>query len=248
MQKYKLTIAYDGTEYSGWQIQPNAKSIQQTLQETLKIFLQHDVVVIGSGRTDAGVHALAQVAHFQSPCVIEPAQFLAAANSLLPVDIRILDIERAPDNFHAQHSATGKIYHYNFSKEAVRDPFSRLYRVQIPHTIDLQELQQTASMFLGTHDFCAFANVSPEGTASYDSIRTISRIDLIEEKGGLRLEFEGDGFLYKMVRNIVGTLFEVAAGKRQRIEIAEILHSKDRRKAGKAAPAHGLFLVKVFYD
>lgn len=245
--RYKIIIAYDGTHYSGWQVQLNASSIQGILQETFKRFLRHDSRLIGSGRTDAGVHALGQTAHFDSPHEIDLDRFLASANGLLPEDIRVLNIEKVDQQFHAQYDATGKIYHYHITINGQKNPFSRNYRLHIYHDFNLARVKEAIGLFLGTHDFCAFANVTEEGVASYDSIRTIRRIDLIEEPEGLRFEFEGDGFLYKMVRNMVGVLLEVAAGKRQPANISEILLSRDRRKAGQAAAAHGLFLVKVLY-
>lgn len=244
---YKMTIAYDGTKYHGWQIQPNGVSIQEVLQNTLKIFLREEVLLIGSGRTDAGVHALGQVAHFKLSQEADLYRFLGSANGLLPHDIRIKDITAVSPIFHAQYSATGKTYHYHLYLDPIQDPFRRLYSLHVHEKIDLKILQQAMSCFIGTHDFTSFANSAHEGTAAHDAVRTIKRFDIVPEEGGLRLEIEADGFLYKMVRNIVGTLLEVAANKRSVNDILKILETKDRRLAGKAAPPHGLFLVKVDY-
>jgi tRNA pseudouridine38-40 synthase len=244
---YKLIIAYDGTNYCGWQIQPNGTSIQELIQEQLSIISRTKITLIGSGRTDAGVHALGQTAHFHSPFIENQPRFLRSLNALLPPDIRILHIEDAPKTFHAQYSAIGKIYHYHLHLDGVADPFTRLYKLHVREKINRDLLQRATHQFIGTHDFTSFANEAHLGSASRNAVRTLKRIDVIEEPGGVRLEFEGDGFLYKMVRNIVGTLLEVASGKYPLEEITAILAAKDRKKAGQAAPPQGLFLMRVIY-
>jgi tRNA pseudouridine38-40 synthase len=244
---YKLTIAYDGTHYHGWQVQPNGLSIQEKLQTILPIFLRQPVQLTGSGRTDAGVHAYGQVAHFHLDQEIDLFRFLGAANSLLPHDIRILSIEPVAESFHARYSAVAKTYHYHLCLNPVQDPFRRLYSLHLHEKIDREKLFSAASQFLGTHDFAAFANSAHQGVAAHDSIRTVQRLDLIDVPGGLRLEIEADGFLYKMVRNIVGMLLDIASGKRDESDISQTLASKDRRTAGRAAPPHGLFLMEVKY-
>lgn len=246
-RNYKLTIAYDGTHYHGWQIQPNGTSIQEKIQDALKTALRNEVQVIGSGRTDAGVHALGQVAHFKYDSEIDIYRLLASLNGLLPLDIRIKKIESVPLDFHAQYSALGKIYHYHLHLEQILNPFFRLYSLHVRERINLDLLKKASEHFLGTHDFTSFANEAHSGCAANDPIRTLKRLDIIPENGGIRLEFEADGFLYKMVRNIVGTLLEIASGKRSIEEIPFIFEAKDRRKAGKAAAPHGLFLVEVHY-
>lgn len=245
--KYKLTIAYDGTRYHGWQIQPNGISIQEVIHNTFKIFLQEDIHLIGSGRTDAGVHALAQIAHFTCGKEIDTYRFLAAANGLLPPDIRVLKIDPVPANFHAQYDAKGKIYHYHLHLDAVQNPFHRLYSLHVRKKISQHLLIAASQEFLGTHDFTSFANAAHEGSASRDAVRTIKRIDVIPEPGGVRIEIEADGFLYKMVRNIVGIILEVAAGQRALPEISQILLSRNRCLAGVAVPPQGLFLAEVHY-
>lgn len=246
MAKYKLTIAYEGTHYCGWQVQPNGISVQSKIQEALHIALKRPIFIVGSGRTDAGVHALAQVAHFEGE-EIDPYRLLAALNGLLPVDICIKAIEPVDEGFHAQYSALSKTYHYHLYLERVMDPFRRLYTYQVRRKIDLAMLQKAALAFIGTHDFTSFANESHAGSASRDPVRTLKRLDIVPEEGGVRLEFEADGFLYKMVRNITGTLLEVATGKKALEHIESLFETKDRRKAGKAVPPQGLFLVKVDY-
>lgn len=248
MQCYKLTIAYDGTAYSGWQIQPNAPSIQQHLQEALTTFLPGEkIVVIGSGRTDAGVHALNQIAHFKTEHDISPNRLLLALNGLVPRDIRIKKVEKAPLQFHSQYSAIGKEYHYHLYLERVMDPFRRLYCWHVLRRIDLTLLHEAAALFVGTHDFTSFANEPHAGSVAKNPVRTIYRIDTSPTEGGLRLEFEGNGFLYKMVRNIVGTLIDVASHRLTIADVVSIFEAKDRRRAGCAAPPQGLFLVRVDY-
>lgn len=246
-QNYKIVIAYDGTRYSGWQIQPNGISIQQTLQEALKTFLRHEAYVVGSGRTDAGAHALGQVAHFKSPLEIDKQRFLHSLNGILPIDIRIKSIEKVSHAFHARYSAKGKIYHYFLHLDPILNPFKRLYSLHVFEKIDVDLLHEAAKHFIGTHDFTAFANEAHTGVASHDPVRHLKRLDIIRFEEGLRLEFEADGFLYKMVRNITGTLLEIANGSNLPSSVPHILASKDRRNAGRAAPAHGLFLIEVLY-
>jgi len=244
---YKLTIAYDGTAYCGWQVQPNGITIQEEMQRHIATILRQEVILIGSGRTDSGVHALGQVANFNFPDPISLYRFQGSLNGLLPADIRVLNIAEVPLKFHSQHTATGKTYHYHLHLDRVENPFNRLYRHHIKENISLPILKQAANVFLGTHDFTSFANEAHKGSAAIDAVRTLHRLDIIEQDGGVRLELEADGFLYKMVRNIVGTLLETATQKRAIAEIPEIFLAKDRRRAGQAAPSKGLFLVKVEY-
>lgn len=247
MNHYKLIIAYDGTHYHGWQVQPNGITIQEVLQKQMAVTLRHEVQVTGSGRTDSGVHATGQTAHFHTENELDAGKFLNSINALIPNDIRVLSCTPVTSDFHSRYSATGKIYHYHLWLDRFQSPFHRLYSLHVREKIDLELLQKAAQLFLGTHDFAAFANESHTGVASYDSIRTVRRLDLIPQEGGVRIEIEADGFLYKMVRNIVGTLIDCARGKLPIEEIPQIFESKDRRKAGKAAPPHGLFLHHVHY-
>jgi len=244
---YKLLIAYDGTNYCGWQVQPNGTSIQTLVQQALCTALRHPAKVIGSGRTDAGVHALEQAAHFVYDGVIDLEKLLYSLNGLLPVDIRVLSVLIAPADFHARYSAKGKIYRYHLHTGRVLNPFKRLYSTHLHYPIDRQLLKNAAKLFVGEHDFTSFSNEAHRGSASRDAVRTISRVDIIENGDELIFEFEGDGFLYKMVRNIMGTILDVARGKLEIEQIALIFEAKDRRKAAPCAPPEGLFLVKVIY-
>lgn len=244
---YKLTIAYDGTNYSGWQIQPNSTSIQELIQNAVRTFLRQDVIIIGSGRTDAGVHAVGQVAHFKCDSEIDLFRFFGSLNGMLPRDIRVLSVEKAPLDFHAQRSAISKTYHYNLYLDRVQSPFKRLYSWHIHEKCDLILLKEAASYFIGKHNFSSFANEASEGCASRNPVRTIQQLDVVVDTHDLCLVFSADGFLYKMVRNIVGTLIEVSTGKRSIEEIPIIFKAEDRKSAGQAAPPHGLFLMHVDY-
>ncbi len=241
--RFKLTTAYDGTNYSGWQVQENAPSIQPLIQKALETTLRHPLDLTGSSRTDAGVHALGQIAHFDTDTPFEVKRLILSLNALLPPDIRIFQIEPVAPDFHARYSARSKIYHYHLHLDPVADPFTKLYRHQVFGPFDLPKLKRAALQFVGTHDFTSFANTK-EGPEK-DSVRTLYRLDIVEQKGGLRLEFEGDGFLYKMVRNITGTLLDVAAGRLDEAKISSIFAARDRRKGGPAAPPQGLFLMEV---
>lgn len=247
MPKYKLTLAYDGTLYGGWQIQPNTVSIQELLEKALSTILRTRTSVTGSGRTDAGVHARGQVAHFTVENRVDLFRVQGSLNGLLPPDIRILKLEDAPAEFHARYSATSKEYHYHFHLEKTMDPFKRLYSYHFFGEINLDLLRAGARLFVGTHDFTSFANSASEGSAAKDPVRTLSRLDVISECGGIRLEFEGDGFLYKMVRNITGTLLDVARRKISLETIPVLFEAKDRKQTSAAAPPQGLFLMKVNY-
>jgi len=248
MYCYKLLLAYDGTYYGGWQVQPNAPSIQAHLQKAIQTFLNQELIrVIGSGRTDAGVHAVGQVAHFKSEQMIDLNRLRFSLNGLLPKDIRVKKIDHVLPSFHSQYSAIGKEYHYHLYLDPVMDPFRRLYCWHVLRRLDLELLQQAATLFVGTHDFTSFANESHLGSAARNAVRTLYRLDMHPTQGGIRLEFEGDGFLYKMVRNIVGTLIDVASLRKKIEEIQTIFAAKDRQLASSAAPPQGLFLMRVDY-
>ncbi len=194
MFKYRLLISYDGTTFSGWQIQPNANSIQEEIEKALFIALKTPIRVIGAGRTDAGVHAKGQVAHFESLIQLDCDRFLLCLNGLLPHAIRIRKMEQMDAAFHARFSAVGKEYHYHLWFEKSIDPFCGPYRYHVRFPFDRSLLESASSYFIGTHDFATFTNV---GSSATSSVRTIRRLEVIEQEGGLRLEFEGDGFFIK---------------------------------------------------
>ncbi len=245
--KYKLIIAYDGTPFGGWQVQSNTSSIQTHIQTALCTALRAKIDVTGAGRTDSGVHALEQCAHFSVAKVLDLHKLTRSLNGILPIEIRIKAIEKARSDFHARYSAKSKIYRYHLHIKKTIDPFRRLYSYHLPYPIDLELLKKAKNHFIGEHDFTSFSNEAHRGCASKNAIRILKRIDLIQQEDEIILEFEANGFLYKMARNIVGTLLDVARGKLPIDSIPEIFAAKDRRKAAATAPAHGLFLVKVIY-
>lgn len=247
MFRYKLTISYDGTLYHGWQYQPNGIAIQQKIEEALSIALREKTSITGASRTDAGVHAKGQVAHFSTLQLLDTYRLLASLNGLLPKDIRILSLESVPLTFHARYSAHSKIYHYHLHLDTVPNPFKRLYSTHIYFPIDLCLLRSAASRFIGTHDFSSFANEQHLGSAKQNPIRTLKRLEVVEEPGGVRLEFEAASFLYKMVRNITGTLLSICSSKLHIDDLAPIFAAKNRSLAGPAAPPQGLFLIAIQY-
>lgn len=245
--KYQLIISYDGTAYCGWQVQPNSLSIQSIIQNALETLLKEPISVTGSGRTDAGVHALAQSAHFATEKPFDLCKLHTSLNGILPLDIRILSIQPVENDFHARYSALSKVYRYHIHCNKTMHPFRRLYSLHLPYPIDLQLLKEAAFNFIGQHDFTSFANEGDRGSCSRNPVRTIQRLDLVEEDHGFYLEFEADGFLYKMVRNITGTLLAAGKGKISPCDVPKIFDAKDRKQAAAAAPPHGLFLVRVNY-
>ena len=246
--KYKLTIAYHGAAYCGWQIQPNALSIQQVLEEAFMKILKEPVKVIGSGRTDAGVHAHGQVAHLETNSPLDIKKTLYSINGLIPHDIRVLSLSIAKDSFHARFSAKRKTYYYHLYLDTFQTPFKRGVSLHVKRKVDIALLKKACSILEGTHNFKALANESGKTFPTSHYIKTLYKINCIEEEDGVRLEFVGSGFLYKMVRNLTGLLLEVATRKMELEEIEPLLQTEDRKKAPKAAPAHGLFLASVEYN
>jgi tRNA pseudouridine38-40 synthase len=246
MQRLKCIITYDGTNFSGYQVQPNKRTVQSELEACLaKIHKGKEVKVFASGRTDAGVHAKGQVIHFDSSLSIPEDRWPIALNSLLPDDIAILSTECVDSSFHARFDARGKEYRYVLRLSSNRDPFLRNYAYHHPYSLDLEAMEEGSSFLLGTYDFTSFCSAKTEVE---NRIRTIKEIGFLRDKELLTLKFVGDGFLYNMVRILVGTLLEIGSGERKPEEIQKILAGKDRRLAGKTAPANGLYLWKVFYD
>ena len=244
---YRITIAYDGTNFHGWQIQPNAVTIQQVIEEALALLLQTKVRLIAAGRTDAGVHAIGQIAHFRIDRTLDVLHLFRALNGVLPKEIRILECTKAHPNFHANRSAIKKIYHYNISFLPYVMPLERFNTLHYQKRVDFDRLVQAAALFVGKHDFTAYANVNGSACIENNPYRTIFRLEVVPTTCGVRLEFEGDGFFYKMVRNITGMILAVASGRRTLEDITTVFESRNRRLAEKASSASGLTLVKVFY-
>ena len=247
MKKYKLDVMYDGTNYSGWQMQQHSQSIQQLIQDAVRVLVREEVNVVGSGRTDAGVHAKGQVAHFRCSHAQDTQHLFKALNGMLPKDIRIFAVEEVDIGFHAQKSAWAKEYQYHLCLGPIASPFERQYVWHVPYKIDQELLKEACKLFVGKHDFRSFANAAHTGAAAKNSVRTITSIDVVPRENGLTLVFQANGFLYKMVRNIVGMVMNVASGKKELSDIQRILAAKDRRLAPMSAPPQGLFLMKVFY-
>lgn len=239
--KFKITIAYDGTDYAGWQIQPNAPTIQETIEKVLTQIIQKTISITGSGRTDAGVHANGQVAHF----ILEEGSIsLKSLNGLLPRDIRIFSLEEASPTFHARFSAKEKTYLYHVTTDKVQSPFQRRYAHHNTFPLDLEKIFEALPHFIGTKNFTSFAN---ELSPSRNPQKTLHELAFIKTETGFTLKFRGDGFLYKMVRNITGTLLDIGRGKLDAASLPSIFESKSRSFAGKTAPPHGLFLHEVLY-
>lgn len=245
MKNVKIVICYDGTRYNGWQKQGNTKNtIQEKLEETISKMLEEEIELAGSGRTDAGVHALGQVANFHVSDGAYEKLFKQDINQYLPQDIRFLSVSEAPKRFHARLNATGKHYSYWIDNGEVADVFRRKYLTRIEEKLDVERMKQGAGYFLGEHDFMSFcANKKMKKS----TVRTITRLDISQENGIIRLDFYGNGFLYNMIRIIVGTLIEIGLSKREPEEVTAILAAKNRAEAGYLAPASGLFLEEVYY-
>jgi tRNA pseudouridine38-40 synthase len=245
MRTIKLTIEYDGTHYLGWQVQPKGSTLQGVLEEKLSSLTGEKIDLLGSGRTDAGVHALGQVAHFKTKSQLDVQTIQRALNSLLPSDIVIQKVEEVDEVFHARKQSKSKTYEYRILNRNVRSAFHRGYAWHIPQTLNIREMKKAARSLMGEHDFSSFQSVgSPKRTA----VRKVTRAHWKRSRDGfLIFEIEANGFLKQMVRAIVGTLVEVGKRKITSEQFQEILDSRDRKKAGPTAPAHGLFLKEVKY-
>ena len=245
MKRLKLTLAYDGTRYDGWQRQGNtANTIQAKVEALLARALETPVEVHGCGRTDAGVHARMQVCHFDAPEGTDKAALLQALRRYLPEDIAALALEEADPRFHARLSCRGKTYLYRVNTGETQDVFARRYELFLPGPLDEAAMAEAALALTGTHDYRAFTN---NRRTKKSTVRTVSAIRLTRDGDRLSLWFTGDGFLYNMVRIMTGTLLEVGEGKRSPGETASALESLDRLRAGPLAPAQGLTLWEVLY-
>jgi tRNA pseudouridine38-40 synthase len=251
MRNLKLTIAYDGTAFSGWQKQLNAPTIQGELENVLSRITNNPVILHGAGRTDAGVHALGMVASFETESHILLKDLLKGVNATLPPAIQLLELENAPPDFHARFSAISKTYIYTIETGSIQSPLNRLYMVHIPQDLSIQLMLQCLKTITGTHDFASFeASGSRDKsiTTGRGSVRTIQEATLNPTGNNeLQFVFSGDGFLRHMVRNIVGSILEVGKKRKTLEEFNTILEAKDRSVAAATAPAHGLLLKKVYY-
>ena len=246
--KLKLTIAYHGARYKGWQVQKRGITVQQKVEEALKRFFPSVDRVHSSSRTDTGVHARGMVAHVEvhkDEFRIGELKLRLALNAFLPDDVSVTEVKRVPGNFHARFDATGKQYRYMIWNHPALNPLQREVSWHIPRELDFLRMQEGAKFFIGNHDFRAFAVKREYEMRS--TIRVVSNCKLYKKDSMLTCLIEGEGFLYKMCRGIVGTLVEVGLGKLKPVDIRNILKSCDRSQAGMTAPAHGLILWKVMY-
>ena len=241
----RLVIEYDGSGYHGWQKQLHDETIQGTIETVFFNLFKEEISLQGASRTDAGVHAKAQVANFFLKKDISPQKIMSALNAKLPRDIVVLEVENVPNDFNARFGAKGKYYRYVIFNGEFRSPFENDYSLFFPGSLDIAKMQEGADFLIGTFDFASFG-VNPKREIA-STIRTITSIDVIREKEKIYIDVYGDSFLYKMVRSIVGTLLEVGSGRRKPAEVKEILDRKDRCCADKTAEPQGLYLMKVFY-
>jgi tRNA pseudouridine38-40 synthase len=261
MTFWKILLSYDGTGFHGWQVQPGRPTVQGALAAALEKMTGERVLPQGSGRTDAGVHALGQVASFALEAEIPAENLLRALNRALPQSVRVLRVESVGEGFHARHSAVHKTYEYRIfwrkvdvlDEEKICSPFVAPYVWDCRWTLDAGLMRQAAAMLCGTHDFTSFGASDPElgqreeGVAGPNPVKTIFESTVVREDGLLRYRVTGSGFLHHMVRNIVGTLVEVGRGSLQVEDMGRILAARDRTAAGPTAPAQGLFMVRVEY-
>ena len=247
--KFKLTIAYDGTGYVGWQVQKSGKGVQEIVEAALARLFPSRPQLLSSSRTDTGVHAMGMVAHFE---VLRaeykmPANrlLLLALNAWLPHDIRVMHVARSKPDFHARYDASGKQYRYLVWNHPSANPILRTQSWHVPRALDVAAMRKAARLFVGKHDFRSLA--ANRGDVLKDAVRTMTRCDVRRSGSQITFIIEGDGFLYKMCRGIVGTVVQVGQGKIAAADIKRILAHRDRRVAGMTAPAHGLVLWKVYY-
>ncbi|WP_294890897.1 tRNA pseudouridine(38-40) synthase TruA [uncultured Lactobacillus sp.] len=247
--RYKMTVAYDGHLFHGFQYQPRQRTVQGTIEAALsKMTKGKNVIVEGSGRTDAGVHALGQVIHFDYPDKeIPPERMICALNSLMPLDIVFKKCDIVDENFHVRYSAKGKWYRYRVSLDRFVDPFKRLYTGHYPYPVDVEKMKKASLDLLGTHDFTSFA---ASGGQIKNKVRTMFYVNIQKDKQNNEIVFDFicSGFLYNMVRIIVAMLLEIGRGKRPVNDIPRVIMAQDREQVRETAQASGLFLYHVFYD
>ena len=245
MRNIKLTIESDGKDFKGWQKQPNKLNIQGEIEKAIENITGEKVELIASGRTDAGVHAMGQVANFKTNSNMPIEKIPIAINSQVKNSIRIQNAEEVDENFHSRFNCKKKTYRYVIDNSKYGSAIYRNISYHMPIKLDVEEMKKAIKYFEGEHDFKAFKS---SGTSSKSSVRTIYKADIITEGTNIAIDLTGNGFLYNMVRIIAGTLVDVGLGKIKPDDIPEIIASKDRTKAGKTLPPHGLMLLNVVYD
>lgn len=243
----KLIIKYNGTRYQGWQRLGNeqkASSIQGILEEAAGSIIGEKVTLTGSGRTDAGVHAYGQVANFHTKKAVDCSRLRTELNQVLPKDIQIVEACEVASSFHSRYSAVSKCYEYHIETGPYQSVFSRETSLHVKGSLDLAAMRKGASYLTGTHDFAGFSSKMPDGRGT---VKTISKVEIIKEQNQILLRYEGDGFLYNMVRIMTGTLLEIGLGQRSPESILEVFSTKNRQLAGMTVEGKGLFLAKVVY-
>ncbi len=240
----KITIAYDGTNYHGWQIQPDVPTVQQQISDAVERLIGSPTRITGSSRTDSGVHALCQVANLKVDTPVPTENFARALNDLPPEDIAVLDAQEVPDNFNSINSAKAKLYRYHICTAKVRPVLDIRTCWHYPGDFDDKNMNKAASLLVGKKDFLSFASAGDHRT---DSVREIFSCTVFKDESWIYIDVKGDGFLYNMVRNIAGTLVEVGRRRWKSDYIKEILEARDRTVAGPLAPARGLCLMKIYY-
>ncbi|MDD4871791.1 MAG: tRNA pseudouridine(38-40) synthase TruA [Kiritimatiellae bacterium] len=246
MNRYKITVSYDGTDYAGWQVQLNGFAIQESLEKAIQTLTGAKVKVHGSGRTDQGVHARMQVAHFDLENPFKTSVFKKGLNAILPRDIRILKVEMVDPQFHARRSAVSKEYRYFILNTEIMPPFLRRYRTHIRKKLDVNAMKKAAKYLVGKHDFAAFT-ANPNRVVDRGTIRNLTRLEVIKRGAEIVIIARGEGFLYKMVRSLAGLLIRVGEGAVPPEDAKIILHSRERTARVPTALPEGLFLWRVDY-
>lgn len=245
MKRIKLTIAYDGTNYCGWQVQPNGITVEEVVNKALKKLTGEDIQVIGASRTDSGVHALGNVAVFDTHTTIPPERISYALNQRLPEDIVIVKSEEVAEDFHPRYCDCSKTYEYHILNTRIPIPTKRLTNYFVSYDLDVEKMRKAAGYLIGEHDFVSFCNVR---TDVEDTVRTVTELEILKDGEEITIRISGNGFLYNMVRIIVGTLIRVGRGFYEPEKVKEILEAKDRKAAGVTAPPHGLILAEIQYE
>lgn len=246
MRRIKLVIQYDGTDYSGWQRQPGKNTIQGEIDKAISTLTDETIVTVGASRTDAGVHALGQTAHFDDSGKFDLTRYKHALNSILPDDIGIVSVEAVDPNFHARFDPVKKWYRYYIYKGDLKPVLQLRTSVAVAYSLNIEKMKEAAFMLEGKHDFTSFKTVTDQNL-DQGAERTLFRCEVHKDGEMILFDIEGDGFLYKMVRALVGTLIEVGRGKEKPGWVKSVLEAQDRQKAGPNMPPQGLFLMEVFY-
>ena len=244
MRRIMIKVAYDGTNYCGWQVQPNGITIEEVLNRTLTKVLKEKIQIIGASRTDSGVHALGNIAVFDTKTNIPSEKIAAATNQRLPEDILIIESKEVEAGFHPRYTKSVKTYEYHIVNSSVKMPDKRLTNSFVSYKLDIENMKKAAKYLVGEHDFASFCSIR---TNTEDTVRTVYEIEIQKKGEDISILITGNGFLYNMVRIIVGTLIRVGRGFYKPEEVKEILEKRDRKAAGQTAEAKGLFLVNIEY-